>query len=109
MSEFRIIQTQALSQLLPYEVEERRRVWYLPWPVWRPLKKRAKDYKGSRVLTEQRFRTPQEARIRIEQMMSLRAKQQAKRQAHQQRTAAERRQREQLPRVVEVLRTSPAY
>jgi hypothetical protein len=108
MSEFRIIQTRALSQLLPYEVEELRRVWYLPWPVWRPLKKRAKDYNGSHVLTE-RFRTPQEARVRIEQMGALRAKQQAKRQASQQRAAAERQQREQLPRVVEVLRTSPAY
>jgi hypothetical protein len=104
MSEFRITQTQALSQLLPYEVEELRRVWYLPWPVWRPLKKRVRGYKGSRVATE-RFRTPQEARLRIEQMVSLRAK----RQASQQRAAAEQQQREQLPRVVEVLRTSPAY
>lgn len=108
MSKFRITQTQALSQPLPYEVEERRRVWYLPWPVWRPLKKWARDYKGSRVLIE-RFRTPQEARARIEQMVSLRARQQAKRHAHQQRATAERQQREQLPRVVEVLHTSPAY
>lgn len=104
MSEFRIIQTQALSQPLPYEVEELRRVWYLPWPVWRSLQKRARDYQGTRVRTE-RFRTPQEARLRIEQLVAVRAKRQAK----QQREAAERQQRGQLPRVVEVLRTAPAY
>ncbi|GAB3852055.1 hypothetical protein GCM10028822_19350 [Hymenobacter terrigena] len=98
MNQFRITQTRPLTNVLPYEVEECHRVWFLPWSVWRPLKER--KYTGSSYrMAPRRFQTPQEAQLFTEQMIALRMSQEAE----QLRAQDERRQRQQLPRVVQVL------
>lgn len=98
MNQFRIIQTQPLTNVLPYEVEECHRVWYLPWPVWRSLQERAFTGGGYR-MAPRRFQTPQEAQDFAERMMALRTSQEAE----QQRLLDEQRQRRQLPRVIQVI------
>ena len=104
MNKFRITQTRPLCNVLPYEVEECHRVWYLPWPVWRSLQERT--FTGRRYLTvPRRFQTVQGAQLFVEQKLVLRASQEAE-VAH---FAHEQRQRQQLPRVVQVLHpTMPA-
>jgi hypothetical protein len=98
MNQFRIIQTQPLTHVLPYEIEECHRVWYLPWTLWRPLKERTFIGNGYRMVPR-RFQTPQEAQAFAERLLALRANQEAK----QQRLLDEQRQRRQLPRVVQVV------
>ena len=99
MNNFRIIQTQTLTQVLPYEVEEYCRVWFLPWPVWCKLRDltltRSFGCAGA-----MRFQTPREARLYIEHLQVIRAQQQAE----QIKFEDERYQRQRLPRVVEVLK-----
>ena len=98
MNEFRIIQTHALTNVLPYEVEECRRVWYWPRPLWRLVQERVFKRDNYRMLPR-RFQTPHEAQLFTEQLLVLRAVRQAERD-HQQ---AEQRQRRELPRVIQVL------
>ena len=95
MQKFRITQTQPLTHVLPYEVEECHRLWYLPWPVWRPLLER--NFTGRGFLTApRRFRTIQEAQLFFEQTMVLRASQEAGQ-------VCPRDEQQQVPRVVRVL------
>ncbi len=98
ISEFRIIQTQTLTNVLPYEVEECRRVWYWMRPLWRPVQERSFK-RGSYRMSPRRFQTPGEARLFTEQLLVFRATRQAEQDQHQE----ERRQRRKLPRVVQVL------
>jgi hypothetical protein len=104
MNKFRIIQTRPLTNVLPYEVEECHRVWFLPWTVWRSLQERKFTGRSYR-MAPRRFQSPQEAQLFTEQMLALRSSQEAE----QLRSQEERRQRQQLPRVVQVLHlTVPA-
>ena len=98
MNAFRIIQTQALTNVLPYEMEEHRRVWYWPRPLWRPVQERVFKCGNYRMLPR-RFQTPNEAQLFTEQLLVLRAVRQAERDQQQ----AEQRQRRELPRVIQVL------
>ncbi|GAB3873920.1 hypothetical protein GCM10028824_26330 [Hymenobacter segetis] len=98
MNKFRITQTRPLTNVLPYEVEECRQLWFLPWTVWRPLQERKFTGRSYR-MTPRRFQTPQEAQVFTEQMLALRTSQEAE----QRRSQDERHQRRQLPRVVQVL------
>jgi hypothetical protein len=104
MNNFRITQTRPLTNILPYEVEEGHRLWFLPWTVWRPLQER--KFTGRRYLTaSRRFQTIKEAQLFTEQMLILRASQEAQ----QALALDEHQQRRQLPRVVQVLHpTMPA-
>ena len=104
MNKFRIVQTQPLTSVLPYEVEECHRVWFLPWPVWRRVQER--NFTGRRFLmTPRRFQTTHEAQLFTEQLLILRASQEAQ----QALLLEEWQQRRQLPRVVQVLHpTMPA-
>jgi hypothetical protein len=104
MNKFRITQTQPLTHVLPYEVEECHRMWFLPWVVWRPLKE--PKFTGRRYrMVPRRFQTPQEAQVFAAHMVALRTSQVAE----QARALDERRQRQQLPRVIQVLNlTVPA-
>jgi hypothetical protein len=97
MNKFRITQTQLTTNVLPYEVEECCPMLFLPWTVWRPLKERTFTGSGYRMFPR-RFRTPQEAQVFIEHMLTLRASQKAE----QLQLLDEQRQRQQLPRVVQV-------
>ena len=99
MNNFRIVQTQTLTQVLPYEIEEYRRVWFLPWPVWRKLKDLTLT-RGFGCTVAMRFQTPREARLHIEHLQVIRAQQQVE----QIKFEDERCQRQHLPRVVEVLK-----
>lgn len=104
MNEFRIIQTQPLTKayVLPYEVQEYRRVWYLPWPKWCPLKERSGcDAYGE---SKKRFQNLTEARLYIEQRLAARAV----REQEQAQRQEEQRQQVQLPRVIEVFDTPMA-
>lgn len=99
MKDFRIIQTQPLTHVLPYEAQEYRKVWYLPRPVWRTLK----DF--ATLSTFQwpvaiRFQTPREARYYIENLLMMRVREQAERAQREEEQA----QRQQLPRVIETLK-----
>jgi hypothetical protein len=98
MNEFRIIQTQSLSSVLPYEVQECKRVWYSLRPVWRPLLEKV-FVRGRYRTSPRRFQTPQEAQLFTEQLLTLRAQ----RNAEQAQLQEEQRQRCQLPRVIQVL------
>jgi hypothetical protein len=100
MNEFRIVQVEPLTHPLPYAVEERRQVWYLPWPTWRFVKEWNSQLWSWRVPMI-KFQTPAQARLHIEQRMEMYAKQQLFR---EQKTE-EKQQRQQLPRVIEVLNT----
>lgn len=103
MSKFRIVQTKPLTYALPYQVEERCRVWFLPWPVWRSLKER--EYSGRKYrLTPRHFQSPEEAQVFTEQVLARRAS----RLAMKARRLDEQRQLQQLPRVVRVLPAMPA-
>jgi|GEM_PF-6077831 len=101
MSRFRIIQSQPLTHVLPFEVEECHRVWFLLWPVWRALQERT--FTGRRFLTApHRFQTTQDAQVFIEHLLALRAS----REAERVRLLDEQRQLRQLrrmPRVVWVV------
>ena len=98
MTKFRITQTQPLTSMLPYEVEEGHRLWFLPWTVWRPLKERT--FVGRRHRTApRRFQTLQEAQAFAERMRALRTDQAAA----QACLLDEQSQRRRLPRVVHVL------
>lgn len=101
MNNFRIIQTQAFSadNPLPYEVEEYRKVWYLPWMVWRPLREQFVPPFTFRSAI-MRFQTPREAKLHIEQLLVIRGRQQAE----QKIRIDEQAQSQLLPRVVEVFR-----
>ena len=98
MNEFRIIQTQALTNVLPYEIEECQRVWYWPRPLWQPVQERVFG-RGSHRMSPRRFQTPNEAQVFTEQLLELRAIRQTER--NQQEEG--RRQRRELPRVIQVL------
>ena len=98
MNEFRIIQTQALTNVLPYEVEEYRQVWYWLRPLWRPVQERS-FRRGKYRMSPRRFQTPGEAQLFTEQLLVLRAT----KQAGQDQLREEQRQRRKLPRVVQVL------
>ncbi len=98
MNEFRIVQTQPLTAVLPYQVEERSRAWYLPWFVWRPLQERV--FIGHRYrMAPRRFQTPQQAQDFAESLLALRLS----KQAEQEQLREVQRQQQQLPRVVQVL------
>lgn len=104
MNKFRIIQTRPLTDVLPYEVEEYQRVWFIPWKVWRSLQERKFNGRSYR-MASRRFQTTKEAQLFTEQLLALRTSQQAE----QRRSHEERHQRRQLPRVVQVLHlTGPA-
>ena len=98
MNEFRIIQTQALTNVMPYEVEEYRQVWYWPRPLWRSVQERVFKAGNYRMLPR-RFQTPNEAQLFTEQLLAVRAV----RQAEQDQQQAEQLQRQKLPRVIQVL------
>ena len=98
MNEFRIIQTQALTNVLPYEIEEYRQVWYWLRPLWQPVQERVFKC-GNYRMSPRRFQTPNEAQLVAEQLLELRAIRQAER--NQQEEG--RRQRRELPRVIQVL------
>jgi hypothetical protein len=98
MSEFRIIQSQPDTYPLPYEVEERRRVWYLPWLTWRKMREQVISRYFYKTAVK-RFQTPREARHYIEQLLLLRAQRQAEREEAQ----ARQQQQRQFPLVIEVM------
>jgi hypothetical protein len=97
MHEFRIIQTRPLTSILPYEVEQSRQVWYLPWPIWRSMQERVFG-RDTHQRAPRRFQTTTEAQHFIEMVMQ----QYAYKQAEQERGLAEQRQRKHVPRVVQV-------
>ena len=68
MNEFRIIQTQALTNVLPYEIEECQRVWYWPRPLWQPVQERVFG-RGSYRMSPRRFQTPNEAQVFTEKLL----------------------------------------
>ena len=98
MNKFRIIQTQPLTSVLPYEVEECHRMWFLPWTMWRSLQERTFTGRGYRI-SPRRFQSIQEAQAFVERMLALRINQDAE----QMRLLDEQRQRQQLPRVIQVI------
>ena len=98
MNKFRITQTQQLSSVLPYEVEECHRMWFLPWTMWRSLQERTFTGRSYRT-SPRRFQSIQEAQAFVERMLALRIDQDAE----QTRLLEEQRQRQQLPRVVQVI------
>ena len=98
MNKFRITQTQPLTSVLPYEVEECHRLWFLPWTVWRSLQERTFTGRGY-LICPRRFQTPKEAQLFTEQMLALRTSQDTE----EVRLLDEQRQRQQLPRVIQVL------
>jgi hypothetical protein len=98
MNKFRITQTQPLTSVLPYEVEECHRLWFLPWTVWRSLQEQTFTGRGYRMVPR-RFQTPQEAQSFTEHMLALRTSQQAE----QMQLLDDKQQQQQLPRVVQVL------
>ena len=71
MNDFRILQTKPLTHALPYKVEERCRVWYSPWPVWRTLQDRYQLLSIFQA-APMRFQTTSEARLYIEQNLAAR-------------------------------------
>jgi hypothetical protein len=97
MNKFRITQTQLLTNVLPYEVEEYCPILFLPWSVWCPLQERTFTGRGYR-MSARRFHSPQEAQAFIEHMVALRTSQKAE----EIQLLDEQRQRQQLPRVVQV-------
>lgn len=97
MHEFRITQTRPLTNVLPYEVEQHCRVWYLPWPIWSTMQERSFRRQGV-CWTNRRFQTVAEAQAFIEQVVAQHAQQQAKRA----QALEEQRQRKQARRVVQV-------
>ena len=98
MSKFRITQTQPLTSVLPYEVEECHRMWLLPWTMWRSLQERTFTGRSYRT-SPRRFQSIQEAQAFVERMLALRIDQDAERM----RLLDEQRQRQQLPRVIQVI------
>ena len=98
MNAFRIIQTQALTNVLPYEIEECQRVWYWPRPLWQPVQEQIFK-RGSYRMAPRRFQTPNEAQLFTKQLLELRAIRQAERDQQEE----ERRQRRELPRIIQVL------
>ena len=98
MNKFRIIQTQPLTSVLPYEVEECRRMWFLPWTMWRSLQERTFTGRGYRI-SPRRFQSLHEAQNFAERILTLRIDQDAE----QTRLIEEQRQRQQLPRVIQVI------
>jgi hypothetical protein len=76
MHAFRIIQKRPLTSLLPYEVEQRRWIWYLPWPVWCSVQDRTYARVGFGQ-TPLRFQTSTEAQSFIETVVQQYAFQQA--------------------------------
>ena len=98
MNKFRIIQTQPLTSVLPYEVEECHRMWFLPWTMWRSLQERTFTGRSYRT-SPRRFQSLQEAQASIERMLALRIVQDAE----HMRLLDEQRQRQQLPRVIQVI------
>ena len=103
MRYFRIIQTRPLTHVLPYEVQERRQLWSLLWPVWRSLKDSSEGYGASRAVPR-RFPNTAEARHCIERRQAKWDQQQTLQEQHREELRAER----QLPRVVEVLHAPAA-
>jgi hypothetical protein len=104
MNEFRIVQIEPLTHPLPYAIEERRRVWYSPWPRWRLVKEWEGLFGGWRVPLL-RFQTPAQARLHIEQRLAAYAYQQLV----QEQKKEEKQASKQLPRVIEVLTTPQSY
>ena len=98
MNKFRITQTHQLTSVLPYEVEECHRMWFLPWTMWRSLQERTFTGRGYRI-SPRRFQSIQEAQAFVERMLALRINQDAE----QMRLLDEQRQRQQLPRVIQVI------
>ena len=98
MNKFRITQTQQLSSVLPYEVEECHRMWFLPWTMWRSLQERIFTGRSYRT-SPRRFQSIREAQAFVERMLALRIDQDAE----QMRLLDEQRQRQQLPRVIQVI------
>ena len=98
MNKLRITQTQPLTSVLPYEVEECRRMWFLPWTMWRSLQERTFTGRGY-LMCIRRFQTPREAQLFTEHMLALRTSQDIE----AVRLLDEQRQRKQLPQVIQVL------
>jgi hypothetical protein len=93
MNEFRIIQTQPLTEALPFIIQERRQVWYLPWPIWRSIKEwTAKKNTWS---APRKFQSLDEAHRHIERRQAARAKR------HAQQKYYTRQQ--ELPRVIQLV------
>ncbi|KUG09458.1 hypothetical protein [Solirubrum puertoriconensis] len=96
MNTFRIVQVGPLSGVQPFQVEERRSVWYLPWSKWQTLKHRSYGHFKTRT-SPARFQTVEEARTFIDHVQQKRAAIRARRRNEQ----AARKQLEHFPRVVE--------
>jgi hypothetical protein len=99
MNNFRIVQTQLLTEALPYEIEELIRVWYLPWLVWRPLREQFVLPLTFRPAIR-RFQTPREVNLYLDLLVVARGRQQAE----QVLRLDEVRQMQQLPYVVAELK-----
>ncbi|MDO7874084.1 hypothetical protein Q5H93_05015 [Hymenobacter sp. ASUV-10] len=99
MNEFRIVQVEPLTHPLPYAVEERRKVWCSFWSRWQFLKEWT-DLPWRWRVPLLKFQTPALARLHIDQRMARQAEQQLL----QEQKKLEKQQRQQLPRVIEVLR-----
>lgn len=95
MNEFRIIQTQPLTEMLPFIIQERRKVWYLPWPVWCPIKEWSAK-KSTYRAGPRKFQSLEEARRHIERRQIARAKRQALQEHYT--------QQQELPRVIQLLK-----
>ena len=98
MSKFRITQTQPLTSVLPYEVEECHRMWLLPWTMWRSLQERTFTGRSYRT-SPRRFQSIQEAQAFVERMLALRIDQDAERM----RLLDEQHQMQHLPLVIQVI------
>ena len=73
-------------------------MWFLPWTMWRSLQERTFTGRGYRI-SPRRFQSIQEAQAFVERMLALRIDQDAE----QMRLLDEQRQRQQLPRVIQVI------
>jgi hypothetical protein len=96
MTNFRIVQTQLLSEPLPYEVEKLTRVWYLPRPVWRPVKEQFVQPFTFKPAVK-RFQTPREAGLYIEHFLAVERQQKAAEKLR----VEEQLQMQKLPRIVQ--------
>lgn len=96
MTNFRILQTQLLSEPLPYEVEELIQVWYRFRPVWRSVREQFVPPFTLRA-TIRRFQTPREAGLYIERRLAARQKQLEEGELRHE----EQHQKQKLPRIVQ--------
>lgn len=96
--QFRIVQTRAAGDILPFVLEEKRQVWYLPFPIWRAIKRVGSDYRRGRAEVV-RFRNTDEARQYIDRLLAARARYRAEKEARE----LIKRQQKQQPRIIELV------